>query len=111
MIAVATWGLLKESVNLAMDAVPENIDSLAVHRYLAELPEVDAVHDLHIWAMSTTEACLTAHLVTPRTSRDDAWLSATRRELHERFGIDHVTIQLEQGSGDHECEQAGEAVV
>lgn len=111
VIAVATWGLLKESANLAMDAVPKNIDPFAVQNYLASLPEVSAVHDLHIWAMSTTEACLTAHLVTSRDGLDDAWLASTRRELHERFRIDHTTIQLEQGNLEHECDQADEAVV
>ena len=111
LIAVATWRLLTDSVNLAMDAVPRNIDPHAVEQYLASLPEVTAIHDLHIWAMSTTEVCLTAHLVTSRTMLDDAWLSTARRELRARFEIDHSTIQLEQGCVGHECEQADAAVV
>lgn len=111
IIAFATWGILKESVNLAMDAVPEHIDPSAVEQYLGSLPGVSAVHDLHIWAMSTTEACLTAHLVTPESGLDDAMLASARKMLHERFRIDHSTIQLERGNPEHECEQADEAVV
>lgn len=111
IIAMATWGLLKESVNLAMDAVPENIDPVAVEGFLRSLPTVTAVHDLHIWAMSTTEACLTAHLVTSRDNLNDAWLARARTELHTRFEINHSTIQLELGDSAHECDQADAATV
>lgn len=111
VIAFATWNLLGESVNLAMDAVPENIDPMAVEGYLASLPGVSEVHDLHIWAMSTTEACLTAHLVTPDMQRDDSVLATTRATLHERFGIEHSTMQLERGSGADSCAQGSELAV
>lgn len=111
VIAAATWGILKESVNLAMDAVPGHINTLDVEGYLVSLPEVSAVHDLHIWAMSTTEVCLTAHLVTPDSTLSDARLASTRKVLHERFGINHSTIQVERGDLDHACDQADEGVV
>jgi cobalt-zinc-cadmium efflux system protein len=103
MIAAATWRLLKESVDLAMDVVPAHIDPVAVEKYLASLPEVTAVHDLHIWAMSTTEVCLTAHIVTSRSTLDDAWLASARRELHSRFLIHHSTLQVEQECLDRGC--------
>ncbi|MDP2989524.1 MAG: cation diffusion facilitator family transporter [Kiritimatiellota bacterium] len=96
VILVGTWGLLKASLNLAMDAVPEDIDPQAVTSYLKELPGVLAVHDLHIWGMSTTETALTAHLVKPAAPDDDAIIALASEELHERFGIDHTTLQWER---------------
>lgn len=106
VIFVGTWGLLRDSVNLALDAVPEGIDPAVVTAYLARLPGVGDVHDVHIWALSTTETALTAHLVTPEGNDGDALLARMRRELHERFGIEHATIQLEQGDPAHPCELA-----
>jgi len=103
VITVGTWGLLRRSVDLALDAVPEGIDPAAVRDYLAGLPGVSAIHDLHIWAMSTTEAALTAHLVRPQATDDDQFLHATARALHDRFAIEHVTIQVERGTGAEEC--------
>jgi cobalt-zinc-cadmium efflux system protein len=97
VIAVSTWGLLRDSVNLAMDAVPEGIDPEAVRSYLSQQPGVSQVHDLHIWAMSTTETALTAHLVKPDAAIDDELLACICHELRRRFGIDHATIQLENG--------------
>ncbi|MDI6725710.1 MAG: cation diffusion facilitator family transporter [Smithellaceae bacterium] len=96
VILVGTWGLLKASLNLAMDAVPAGIDPQAVKSYLKELPGVQAVHDLHIWGMSTTETALTAHLVKPQTQDDDEIIERASKELHERFGIDHTTLQWER---------------
>jgi cobalt-zinc-cadmium efflux system protein len=84
-----------------MDAVPPHIDSAAVRECLATLPGVAAMHDLHIWAMSTTETALTAHLVCADRSRCDGLLADARRELDRRFGIQHVTLQIE--SGEREC--------
>jgi cobalt-zinc-cadmium efflux system protein len=98
-IAVATWGLLRESVDLALDAVPEGIDPKAVEAYLAAAPGITAVHHLHIWGTSTTETALTAHLVKPDGRLDDGLIARLATELHERFGIAHATIQLEQGTG------------
>ena len=113
VITFGTWGLLRKSVNLAMDAVPEGIDPNAVRDYLAALPGVTAVHDLHIWAMSTTEAALTAHLVKPLVQPDagdeDDLLARTARELHDQFGIEHTTIQIERGAD--QCRLAPDEVV
>lgn len=109
IIVWGTWGLLHESVNLAMDAVPAGIDFAAVEKYLADLKGVVAVHDLHIWGMSTTESALTVHLVMPRPPTDDKFLHEVCEELHEHFEIGHTTIQIEYGN--HECGQAPAHVV
>lgn len=109
VIAIGTWSLLRESVNLAMDAVPENVDSTAVESLLGSIDGVSAVHDLHIWAMSTTETCLTAHLVAP-AGLEDRTLAFARTELREHFGIGHSTIQVER-SDEAPCEQATKGAV
>lgn len=111
VILVGTWGLLRDAVNLSLDAVPEGIDPHEVEAYLAGQPGVTEVHDLHIWAMSTTETALTAHLVRPGKGIDDGLLARVRRELHDRFGIEHATIQLEDGDPAHPCPQAPAEVV
>lgn len=108
-IVWGTWNLLRESLNLAMDAVPAGIDSHAVEAYLAGLPGVLTVHDLHIWGMSTTETALTVHLVMPKPPLDDTFLGGVCHELRHRFEIGHVTIQVERG--DIACHQAPENVV
>jgi len=95
LIVAGTWGLLRESVDLALDAVPRGIDPHAVREALGDLPGVVAVHDLHIWGASTSEASLTAHLVVPDASRNQAVLTAARRLLHDRFHIDHTTIEID----------------
>lgn len=106
VIVAGTWNLLRDSVNLALDAVPEGIEPQAVRTYLAELPGVVGVHDLHIWAMSTTETALTAHLVMLTGSPGDAFLSRITMELHDKFGIEHTTIQVETGNNFlHPCVQ------
>jgi cobalt-zinc-cadmium efflux system protein len=103
VILVGTWGLLRDSVNLALDAVPENIDETRVQAYLADLPGVNDVHDLHIWGMSTTETALTAHLVLREASGSDALISRACRELHDEFGIEHATLQIETGDCAYPC--------
>ena len=111
VILVSTWGLLRDSVNLALDAVPEGIDMTTVESYLSGLPAVTGVHDLHVWAMSTTETALTAHLVVRARSNGDALLAVAGNELHDRFGIEHATIQIETGDVRHPCRAAaGETV-
>ncbi len=107
-IAWGTWGLQRESLDLALDAVPRHIDPAQVERWLTDLPGVQAVHDLHIWGMSTTEVALTVHLVKPDATLDDALLTRIRRGLHTQFRIDHVTVQFELGDDAHPCEQAPE---
>ena len=110
VITIGTWGLLRESFDLAMDAVPEGIDPAAVEDYLRALPDVIAVHDLHIWGMSTTHSALTAHLVRPGSRIDDGFVSRACRELHDRFGIEHSTIQIESGDGA-DCDRASGELV
>ena len=106
VIVWSTWGLLRESINLSMDAVPGEIDPHAVESYLAGLPGVTAVHDLHIWAMSTTEVALTVHLVMAEQPRNDVFLHGVCDELRERFGIGHATTQIECGDCDRSCQPA-----
>jgi cobalt-zinc-cadmium efflux system protein len=110
VITIGTWGLLRESLDLAMDAVPTGIDPEEVESYLSSLPGVASVHDLHIWAMSTTESALTVHVVCPSRMEDDA-LSRVCSEIHRRVGIEHCTIQLELGTGAKPCPQAHEEAV
>lgn len=95
VIFLGTWSLLRESINLVLHGVPAGIELREVHEYLAALPGVEEVHDLHIWAMSTTETALTAHLVRPHSEDHDAFVSQACQELHERFGIEHSTLQVE----------------
>jgi cobalt-zinc-cadmium efflux system protein len=104
IIIWGTWGLLRDSVNLALQAVPEGIDLAKVKDYLAGLPHVTAVHDLHIWPMSTTETALTAHLVRDVDRCDSSLLQKCCEELHDKFEIQHATIQFE--TEDHECKLA-----
>jgi cobalt-zinc-cadmium efflux system protein len=111
VITYGTWSLLAASINLALDAVPANIDRHAIEAYLASLPGVSEVHDLHIWAMSTTEVALTAHLVRPGAVLDDGLLGHAAHELHDRFGVGHCTIQVESGDPDHPCRLAPAEVV
>jgi cobalt-zinc-cadmium efflux system protein len=106
IIGVGTWGLLKDSVKLALLAVPDSIDESAVRAYLAGLPGVAAVHDLHIWPMSTTETALTAHLVMPKGQPGDAFLHEIAHELDHAFHIGHATVQVETGH-EHACHLHG----
>ena len=103
VIMIGTWDLLKASLNLALDAVPEGIEVAAVEAYLGSLPNVVGVHDLHVWGMSTTEAALTTHLVMETPACDNAFLIRIERELHDRFGIEHATIQVETGDRNSHC--------
>lgn len=110
-VLLGGWRLARDAVNLALDAVPPAIDRDEVRAYLQSLPGVSEVHDLHIWAMSTTETALTAHLVRPGAGLDDQLLHDAAHGLAYRFGIGHVTLQVEAGGGDHACRLAPEHVV
>ena len=108
-IVWGTWGLLRDSMNLALQAVPRGIEIGAVRAYLAGLPHVTTVHDLHIWPLSTTETALTAHLVRDVNECDCSLLVKAAKDLHDRFDIQHTTLQFE--TLDHECNLASDETV
>ena len=101
-IVWGTWDLLRESLDLATDAVPRSIDPAAVSAWLGALPGVTRIHDLHIWAMSTTENALTVHLVMP-DGGDDHFLHELTEGLEDRFGIGHSTVQVEREDAGDGC--------
>ncbi|MDQ1833184.1 cation diffusion facilitator family transporter [Massilia scottii] len=109
LILVTTWGLLRESLDLVLAAVPANVDAAAVGDYLKARPGVSGIHDLHIWAMSTTETALTAHLVMPAGYPGDAALDAIVASLKADYAIHHCTLQVELGTSEHSCALHGEA--
>ncbi len=104
-ILYGTWDLLKNSVNLILDAVPAKIDQTKVQDYFEKIEGVTAVHDLHIWALSTRENALTAHLVMPERSFSDDDYLKINEELKAKFKIHHVTIQVERGTHEDPCGQ------
>jgi cobalt-zinc-cadmium efflux system protein len=106
IIAFGTWRLFRESLNLAMDAVPHEIAPEHVSGFLRSVPGVQSVHDLHVWAMSTSETALTVHLVVPGRRVEDEELALMCDELRHRFGIGHATIQVERGDRGVECDRA-----
>ncbi len=97
VIVWGTWGLLRDAVNHSLDAVPPEIDPKEVTKYLGGLPGVEEIHDLHVWAMSTTETALTCHLVMPKGHPGDEFLQKIYHQLHEKFEIAHPTLQIELG--------------
>jgi len=111
VIVYGTWDLMRGAFGLALDAVPQGIDSGAVREHLLAQPGVAALHDLHIWGMSTTETALTCHLVMPDGHPGDAVLNGIGRELEQRFGIQHATIQIELGDSEEACALTPEHVV
>ena len=111
LIVIGTWGLLRDSLNLALHAVPAGVDPDKVHAYLTSVEGVSEVHDLHIWAMSTTETALTVHLVMPEGYPSDAFRSMVVDTLHEQFKIAHSTIQIEINDSPHPCKLAPAEVV
>jgi cobalt-zinc-cadmium efflux system protein len=111
VIVYGAWDLVKQALSLALDAVPQGIDAGAVRAHLLALPGVAALHDLHIWGMSTTETALTCHLVMPSGHPGDDALSQIARELEHRFGIHHATIQIEIGDSAEACALTPEHVV
>jgi cobalt-zinc-cadmium efflux system protein len=111
VIVVGTWGLLRESLNLALNAVPSGIDREKVFSYLSALPGVKEVHDLHIWGMSTTETAMTVHLLMPQGHSGDVFLENITRELESKFQVHHATIQIECGDGTSPCKLAPDEIV
>ncbi len=103
LIVAGTWSLLRESAQLMLAAVPPHIDAAKVRTFLMQRPGVKEVHDLHIWAMSTTEAALTAHIVMPEGYPGDAAIDAIVEQLRHDFKIHHCTLQVEEGTTDHGC--------
>lgn len=97
VIMIGTWSLLKDSVNLALDAAPNGVEVDQVRDAFLALPGVSAVHDLHIWGLSTTDTALTAHLVHDRPDAD-ALLIEAQGVARSRFGVSHTTFQLESGA-------------
>jgi cobalt-zinc-cadmium efflux system protein len=111
VIVAGTWQLLRKAMTMALHAVPAGIDPGAVRAHLDAVAGVVQVHDLHIWPMSTTETALTCHLVMPEGHPGDRVLAHLAQELHDRFGIEHATIQVETGDPDHPCKLVPDHVV
>jgi len=111
VILASTWAFLWEAIKLALHAVPENINPLLVRSYLAGLPGIEEVHDLHIWGMSTTETAMTVHLLMPGGHPGDAFMAKIAEELHDRFHIQHATMQVELGDGMQPCVLAPDHIV
>ena len=111
VIVAGSWSLMRESLDLALHAVPAGVSRAGVLAYLKGLPGVTGVHDLHIWGMSTTETALTAHLVRPGSPIDDSLLHRACAELKARFQVHHATLQIESGESEQPCELAAHDVV
>ena len=103
VILIGTWGLLRESLQLALSAVPAQIDAPAIDAYLCQLEGVTDIHDLHIWGLSTTENALTVHLVMPNGHPGDAFMDDIVLTLKDRYSVHHSTLQIELGTTDHAC--------
>jgi cobalt-zinc-cadmium efflux system protein len=107
VILLGTWDLLHPALRLSLDGVPASIEPDEVSNYLTGLPGVKSIHDLHVWAMSTSGTALTVHLVMPDGQPDDDFLCRIANALHDKFDIDHTTIQVE--TGKHPCLLSGHA--
>ena len=103
LILAGTWSLLRDALRLILDGVPYGLEVSALRTFLEAQPGVREVHDLHVWALSTTENALSAHIVVEPTLVPDPFLARMTRELHDRFDIDHATLQLEHGDPEHPC--------
>lgn len=103
VIFVGTWGLLRDSMNYALDAVPESVELDEVRSYLLNLDKVDRIHDLHVWPLSTSEIALTVHLVVKENQLDNAFLKTIQQHLHSHFGINHTTVQVEKKGEEVDC--------
>jgi cobalt-zinc-cadmium efflux system protein len=103
IILAGSWRLTRDTVDMALDAVPPHLDRGEIESFLQRLPGVRSVHDLHVWAMSTTETALTAHIVRGEVAEGDRFLAEAREGLRRRFAILHVTLQIESGDPAHPC--------
>ncbi len=103
VIVIGTWGLLRDSLQLALSAVPGQVDASAIDSYLRQLDGVTDLHDLHIWGLSTTETALTVHLVMPGGYPGDTFIDDIAHTLEERHSVHHCTLQIEQGTTHHAC--------
>lgn len=106
VIVISTWGVFRDSFNLAMDGVPKGINIEEVRSFILQQDGITEIHDLHVWAMSTTQVALTAHIVRNTTNLDDQFLQKLSNGLQDKFGIIHPTIQIESGNNSHLCDQA-----
>lgn len=103
VILIGTWGLLQDSINLSMDAVPEGIDLADIKNYLISIDSIIDVHDLHVWALSTTENALTVHLISSDDKINNDRLHRLQHHLQQEFGISHVTVQIENNTEANSC--------
>ncbi|TKC91562.1 cation transporter [Trinickia terrae] len=103
VVVYGTWGLLRDSVRMALAAVPPGVDTQRIHRYLTAQPGVADVHDLHVWALSTTESALSAHLVMPGGHPGDTVLDGIVQTLREQYAMHHATLQVDLGTSEHRC--------
>lgn len=103
IILIGTWNLLKDSVNLTIDGVPHDVDIIGIKNYLTNLKTVCTIHDLHVWALSTTETALTVHLTTTLNTIDNNFLKEIQQHLHDSFNIEHATIQIENKDIESGC--------
>lgn len=103
VIFIGTWGLLRDSINYAIDAVPKSIDMAGIRECLSSIEHVSRIHDLHVWPLSTTEIALTVHIVVNNDSLDNNFLRKLQQHLHDHFGIEHSTVQIETSKQNNEC--------
>lgn len=103
VIFIGTWGLLRESINYSIDAVPKGINIASIREYLNSIEHVSSIHDLHVWPLSTTEIALTVHIVVNSESLDNNFLQKLQQQFHDHFGIEHSTIQIETSIGENNC--------
>jgi len=102
-VFMGTWGLLKDSINLSVDAVPEKIDIEEIKEYLLSLPGIVSLHDLHIWPLSTTQTAMSVHLVTTNEMLNNQFIEKIQEDFHHHFEIDHVTVQMEKIDAEFHC--------
>ena len=103
VVFISTWKLLRESINYMIDAVPERIDIAGIQQYLLSVETVTALHDLHVWPLSSSEVALTVHLVVDNETLNNDFIIAIQERLHDQFSIEHSTIQVESTSGTDAC--------